>query len=86
MGYHTIYIPEDEYYEFYQNHIQSVIMPKALLFANGFKKCDHLIISCRYKNGNIDKGRHLSPIYKTITFITENSTGLEKEFSLIHFK
>lgn len=80
-----IYIDEDSYYSYYMEWVRFHIMPtdqaeKIVLFKT------QLFIHCKYKNGKIDEGRYLSPIYKTITSINNNHPEITSGYSIISFK
>ena len=80
-----IYIDEDRYYSYYQEWVRFHVLPTEMV--EGKKVfVTQLIIHCKYKDGRIDEGRHLSPIYKTITSINDKHPEIMMGYSIISFK
>lgn len=80
-----IYICEKDYYPYYMQWIKCHIMPTELL-GDAVPFYTQLTIHCKYDNGDIDKGRYLSPIYRTITSIQNSHKEVINGYSLICFK
>lgn len=85
MTHIDIFIEEDNYYPYYQQWVKFHIMPNHRIEEIEVFKTQ-AIIHCLYKNGSIDKGRHLSPVYRTITSVTKNHPDVTAGYSIISFK
>lgn len=64
MAVQHFYINEEIFYEYYESRINCLIRNSEQ--CDGMKPFDAAVLHCVYNNGNIDKGRFLSPIYRTI--------------------
>lgn len=86
MPYIDLYIREDEYYKIYTGHTRALMVPASVIDGQNVKEFFQAEIHCVYKDGKIDKGRHLAPVWRTIMHIQKDIPGLEKEYCLIHLK
>ena len=77
MPVHHVTVHEKEYYPYYTGHITAKLLRKP----DSMKEFETLVINCIYENGQLNDGRYLAPIYKTITHIKE-----VEGFYLICFK
>lgn len=86
MPYIDLYIAEKEYYKLYTGHTRAVIVPAVIIETGNVKDFHEAELHCVYPDGKIDKGKHLSPVWRTIMQIQKEATGLEKGYYLIHLK
>lgn len=66
-------IREELFYDHYNNMIGYVLIPISEFHFKTPKQFDTAILNCVYTDGRINGGRHLSPIYRTITYIQFNT-------------
>lgn len=75
-------VNEDIFYDHYNNHIGYIIIPMSEYDEKQPKVFDTAILNCVYNNGLVNQGRFLSPIYRTITYLSQ----LNKDFAIISIR
>lgn len=68
-------INEKEYYNYYTGNCSFIILPDAKSSTMQINVGDTAVLHCQYQTGELNKGRHIAPIYRTIIYIGKGNVN-----------
>jgi hypothetical protein len=75
-------VNEDIFYDHYNNRIGYLIIPMSEYDEKQPAVFDTAVLNCVYKNGQVNGGKYLAPLYRTVTYLSQ----LNKDYAIISIR
>lgn len=63
-------IADKEYYQYYMGTVHDLVVTQSIIDEHAMQIGDTIVLNCFYSDtATINKGRHIAPIYRTVTYI-----------------